>query len=48
MAEEGTAIFASSSGAVIRLGDRAEVMIDRIDAVRGRVDLRPVAIGGDL
>lgn len=48
MAEEGTAIFASSSGAVIRLGDPAEVMIERIDAVRGRVDLRPIAIGGDL
>jgi ribonuclease R len=48
MADEGTALFASSSGAVIRLGDPAEVMIDRIDAVRGRVDLRPVAIGGDL
>lgn len=48
MADEGTAIFASSSGAVIRLGDPAEVMIERIDAVRGRVDLRPIAIGGDL
>lgn len=48
VADEGTALFASSSGAVIRLGDPAEVMVERIDAVRGRVDLRPVAIGGDL
>ncbi len=48
LADEGTALFASSSGAVIRLGDPCEVMVDRIDAVRGRVDLHPLAIGGDL
>ena len=40
--------FASSSGSVIRLGDPCEVMVDRIDAVRGRVDLHPLAVGGDL
>ncbi|MBO9531557.1 MAG: RNB domain-containing ribonuclease [Solirubrobacteraceae bacterium] len=48
MADEGTAMFASSSGSVIRLGDPCEVMVDRIDAVRGRVDLHPLAVGGDL
>ncbi|MEH3054288.1 MAG: RNB domain-containing ribonuclease [Patulibacter minatonensis] len=46
--EEGTALFASSSGAVIRLGDPCEVQVERLDEVRGRVDLRPLAIGGDL
>ncbi len=48
LAEEGTALFAATSGSVIRLGDPCEVIVDRIDAVRGRVDLHPLAIGGDL
>ncbi len=48
LAEEGTALYAQRSGAMIRLGDRAEVQVERLDLVRGRVDLHPIAIGGDL
>ncbi|MFT4034337.1 MAG: RNB domain-containing ribonuclease, partial [Patulibacter sp.] len=48
LADEGTALYAASSGAMIRLGDRCDVIVDRIDAPRGRVDLHPLAIGGDL
>lgn len=47
LSDEGTSLYAQS-GAVIRLGDRAEVSVDRVDVPRGRVDLVPHAIGGDL
>lgn len=44
---EGT-ILSADSGRAIHLGDKAEVTVDRLDVLRGKVDLRPVAIGGDL
>ncbi len=45
---EGTILSAASSGRAIHLGDAAEVTVDRLDVLRGKVDLKPVAIGGDL
>jgi ribonuclease R len=39
--EVGTALEAEGSGRRLRLGDRIEVEVDRIDAPRGRVDLAP-------
>jgi ribonuclease R len=40
--EVGTALEAEASGRRLRLGDRIEVQVDRIDAPRGRVDLDAV------
>jgi ribonuclease R len=40
--ELGTALEAEGSGRRLRLGDAIEVLVDRIDAPRGRVDLSPV------
>jgi ribonuclease R len=45
--EEGTALIGSRSGRALRLGDAVTVMVDSVDAVRGRVDLVPVAAGED-
>ena len=39
--EVGTALEAEGSGRRLRLGDPVEVVVDRIDAPRGRVDLEP-------
>jgi ribonuclease R len=36
-----TALVADGSGRVLRLGDGVDVSVERIDAVRGRVDLAP-------
>lgn len=41
--EEGTILHGEHSGAALRLGDAISVRVERIDAVRGRVDLR---VGG--
>ena len=40
--EQGTILVGTRSGGAIRLGDRMEVIVDRIDTARGRVDLLPV------
>ncbi|MDO9353619.1 MAG: RNB domain-containing ribonuclease [Solirubrobacteraceae bacterium] len=45
---EGTMLSAERSGATLHIGDPAEVIVDRIDMVRGKIDLRPIAVGGDL
>ena len=37
--ELGTALEAEGSGRRLRLGDRIQVEVDRVDAPRGRVDL---------
>ena len=39
--EEGTILVGTRSGGAIRLGDPAEVVVERIDTARGRVDLLP-------
>jgi ribonuclease R len=39
--ELGTALVAESSGRELRLGDSVEVVVDRVEAPRGRVDLAP-------
>ena len=39
--ELGTALEAEGSGRRLRLGDRIEVVADRVDTARGRVDLSP-------
>jgi ribonuclease R len=39
--EEGTALVAERSGRMLRLGDPVDVVVDRVDAPRGRVDLLP-------
>jgi ribonuclease R len=39
--EQGTILHGERTGASIRLGDRIDVRVERIDAIRGRVDLRP-------
>jgi ribonuclease R len=41
--ELGTALEAEDSGRRLRLGDRVEVEVGRVDAPRGRVDLEPAA-----
>ena len=41
--EEGTALVGESSGRALRIGDPIAVVVDRIDAPRGRVDLQPAA-----
>ena len=40
--EQGTALVAEGSGRAVRLGDPVEVVVDRVDPPRGRVDLIPV------
>jgi ribonuclease R len=37
--EQGTVLHGERTGATLRLGDPIEVRVDRIDAIRGRVDL---------
>jgi ribonuclease R len=37
--EQGTILHGERTGAVLRLGDRIDVFVDRIDPIRGRVDL---------
>ena len=39
--EQGTILHGERTGATLRLGDPIEVRVDRIDAIRGRVDLAP-------
>jgi ribonuclease R len=39
--ELGTALEAEGSGRRLRLGDPLDVVVDRVEAVRGRVDLSP-------
>ena len=39
--EPGTALVAEGSGRRLRLGDALEVMVDRVETARGRVDLSP-------
>lgn len=39
--ELGTALVAESSGRELRLGDAIDVVVDRVEAPRGRVDLAP-------
>jgi ribonuclease R len=41
-----TMLVGADSGKAIRLGDQVTVQVERVDASRGRVDLSPVAIGG--
>lgn len=42
--EEGTALLGERSGRSIRVGDRVVVQVERVDAPRGRVDLRPLEL----
>jgi ribonuclease R len=39
--EEGTALIGAESGRTVRLGDAVDVVVHRVDAPRGRVDLVP-------
>ena len=39
--EEETALIGGSSGKAVRFGDPVTVTVQRVDAVRGRVDLDP-------
>ena len=39
--ELGTALEEEGSGRRLRLGDRLEVVVDRVETARGRVDLSP-------
>jgi ribonuclease R len=39
--EQGTILHGEHTGATLRLGDPIEVRVERIDAIRGRVDLLP-------
>jgi len=41
LSPQGTVLRGEQSGAAIRLGDRVAVRVERVDAVRGRVDLTP-------
>jgi len=43
--EQGTALVAERNGRALRLGDPIDVVVDQVDAPRGRVDLEP-ALGG--
>ena len=42
--ELDTALIASQSGKRLRLGDEVTVQVEKVDPVRGRVDLAPVEI----
>ncbi len=39
--EEGTALVAEASGRRLRFGDPLEVVVERVEPPRGRVDLSP-------
>jgi exoribonuclease R len=39
--ELSTALVADGSGRELRLGDRVEVTVERVETARGRVDLVP-------
>jgi ribonuclease R len=39
--ELGTALEAEGSGRRLRLGDPVDVVVDRVETARGRVDLSP-------
>ena len=41
--EEATALVGRDSGRALRIGDPISVIVDRVDAPRGRVDLQPGA-----
>ena len=41
--EEGTALIGADSGRALRLGDPITVVVERVEAPRGRVDLSPGA-----
>jgi ribonuclease R len=43
--EYGTALVADESGRELRIGDPIEVVVDRVDTPRGRVDLSPSPAG---
>jgi ribonuclease R len=45
--EQGTALIAEGSGRRLRLGDPVDVMVDRVEAPRGRVDLAPAGSYSD-
>jgi ribonuclease R len=45
--EHGTALIGTRSGGALRLGDGVKVMVDGIDAPRGRVDLVPADFDSD-
>jgi ribonuclease R len=42
--EHGVVLHGTKSGAQLKLGDRVRVMVERVEAPRGRVDLLPVAL----
>ena len=42
--EHGVILHATKSGAQLKLGDPVRVMVERVEAPRGRVDLLPVAL----
>jgi ribonuclease R len=42
--EEGTALVAEGSGRTLRLGDPLDVVVERVEAPRGRVDLAPAGL----
>jgi ribonuclease R len=39
--EPGTALVAEESGRHLRMGDPVDVLVDRVETARGRVDLSP-------
>jgi len=39
--EQGTVLFGTRSGSAVRLGDAVTVQVQRVESVRGRVDLGP-------
>jgi ribonuclease R len=41
--EQGTILVGTRNGGAVRLGDPISVLVDRVDAPRGRVDLRPIS-----
>jgi len=42
--EQGTILHGTRTERAIRLGDRVRVMVERIEAPRGRVDLLPAGL----
>ena len=42
--DHGVVLHGTKSGAQLKLGDRVRVMVERVEAPRGRVDLLPVAL----
>jgi ribonuclease R len=45
--EHETMLVGAQSGMALRLGDPVTVLVERVDAPRGRVDLSPVQLGAD-